>query len=587
MVLGVAFALRLAHVLSLRGDVLFEHPALDEDRYVEDARAFAAGRPLEQQPFWQPPGMLYFLGLALRLSDGLLLPRLVQILVGTATVGLLFLVGRRLFDARAGLAAAALLAVHGVAIFSTGELLAATWASALDLLAVLLLLDAAHDRRQAFFAGAALGVSAVFAATVLPFAVAAAAALALGKDKRPAGAFVAGLILPILPVTLRNASYGDDLVLVSTNGGLNFYLGNNERAFETLSIRPGIHWTELLDRPVREAGIVKRPAAASAWFRDQGLAFWKAHPGQALGLYLKKLWLFFHAAELPRDADVYEVRKGAPVLRALIGPRPVLLPDGWIVPAALVGVVASVRAWRGLLVPLGFVALQALVVAAFFVSARYRVPSLPLLCLFAVVGARALVAATPRGRVLGVAGALLLSVVTWWPARETRMSFAAEPDLYRGLALRKLGDAPGALAAFTRATAADPSDPRPWFEIGVSHRSLGRPLEAAAAWEQAGKHDPRDVRALRFAAAARLAAGDRRGALADHAANAAFGGAFDLLQCAAIHLDLGEADAALAAVKAAFARDPRYVRAQAPGFRAGLEAKADAAFWARFAAAVR
>ncbi len=586
VILAAAFVLRLGHVLALRGDVLFEHPVLDEDRYVEDARLLAADKPFEQAPFWQPPGMLYFLGLTLRLSDGLLLPRLVQVLASTAAVALIFAIARRLFDARVALVTAALVAGHGMLVFSSGELLAATWAGVFDLLAVLLLLDADGSPKHATGAGLALGVSAVFAAVILPFAVVVGLGLLIGaKDRRAALAFGAGVVLPILPVTYRNASFAGELVLVSTNGGLNFFLGNNERYIETLSIRPGVHWGELIDRPLREAHLRGRPAASS-WFLDQGLAFWKAHPAQALGLYLRKVWLFFHAAEIPRDTDVYAVRSGSRVLAALVGPRPWLLPDGWLMPAALVGMGVSLRE-RRLLLPLAFVAAQALVVSMFFVSARYRVPALPFLALFAVVAARDVVRAAPRARAGLLVAALGLAVVAWLPARETKLTFAAEPDLYRGLAHRKLGQHGAALAAFQRATTADPADPRPWFELAVSLRSLGKPLEAAAAWERAGAADPRDVRALRLAATARSMAGDKRGAIADHAANAAFGGAFDHLQCAALYLDLGESAPALDAVRAAFARDPRYVRMQAPGFRAALEAKADAAFWGSFGEIVR
>jgi hypothetical protein len=58
VILVIALGLRLGHVLSQRGDVLFDHPALDEDEYVRSARALATGHG-EDRPYWQPPGLVY------------------------------------------------------------------------------------------------------------------------------------------------------------------------------------------------------------------------------------------------------------------------------------------------------------------------------------------------------------------------------------------------------------------------------------------------------------------------------------------------------------------------------------------------
>jgi len=39
--------------------------------------------------------------------------------------------------------------------------------------------------------------------------------------------FAAGLVLPIIPVTLHNALVGHDFVPIASQGGVNFYIGNN------------------------------------------------------------------------------------------------------------------------------------------------------------------------------------------------------------------------------------------------------------------------------------------------------------------------------------------------------------------------
>jgi hypothetical protein len=196
-----------------------------------------------------------------------------------------------------------------------------------------------------------------------------------------AGAFVAGVLLPILPVTIGNWQRGHEIVLVSTNGGINFYIGNGEHYEQTLAIRPGPHWEDLESKP-RRAGVTTE-GGASAYFYAKGLGFWKDHPGRAAGLYLRKLYLYFDGPEIPRDTDIETMRDASGVLRALVTPGPPWLPDGILVPLALVG---AALGWgdRRRLAPLyGFVAVQAFVIAAFLVTSRYRAPALPVFAMFA------------------------------------------------------------------------------------------------------------------------------------------------------------------------------------------------------------
>lgn len=558
---GVLFAcltLRLLHLVELSRDVLFQHPALDEARYANQARLLASGGAFEPRAFWQPPGVMVAIAAVLRVAgDSLTAPRVVTALVSTASCALVFALGRRLFGARIGLAAAAVVALHGLLIFSAAELLPATWAGMFDLLALLFLLDARTSPRHAAAAGLALGISAVFTPVVLPFAAIAGALLFAGNDdRRPFGAFAAGVALPILPVALRNFDHSGQLVLVSTNGGLNFFIGNNERYFETLAIRPGLAWDELASSPLRLAGI-RDPVEQSAWFRTRGLAFWTAHPLQAFGLYLRKIWLFFHAAEIPRDGDVYAVRSSSRVLAALIGPRPLYLPDGALMPLALVGIGTSLRERARLVWPLSFLATQVLAIAMFFVSARYRVPALPVLALFAVVGAVAIAKSAPRSRARLAVATLALAVLCALPAREAKMVFAAEHDFFRALSYRKLGDTQRALEAFRRATELDPNDVRPWVELGVTLESVGRAGEAADAFTRATAVEPNNPRPRRMAAVARLR-----------------------LASASVGTDR---DAALRELRAAKAIDPGFFSTAVGEFETRHAAVQDAAFWAAVA----
>ena len=124
--------------------------------------------------------------------------------MSAASCLLLFAIARRLFGVRTGIAAAAVLAVHGMLIMQAYELLPATFAMFFGLAAVLLVMIAAERKSPAIAAGAggALGVAALFVATLLPFGL--LGAIALRRAARRSLALVAGAVVPIAPVSVRN-----------------------------------------------------------------------------------------------------------------------------------------------------------------------------------------------------------------------------------------------------------------------------------------------------------------------------------------------------------------------------------------------
>ena len=71
------------------------------------------------------------------------------------------------------------------------------------------------------------------------------------------GAFALGVILAVTPVAWRNWAIGGDGVGISYNAGINLYIGNNPDYAETVAIRPGWEWDDLVTQPAR-AGI-ERP----------------------------------------------------------------------------------------------------------------------------------------------------------------------------------------------------------------------------------------------------------------------------------------------------------------------------------------
>jgi len=283
--------------------------------------------------------------------------------------------------------------------------------------------------------------------------------------------------------------------------------------------------------------------------------------------------LFFHGAEIARDSDVYAMRSSSTLLRVLVWPEPLDFPDGLLIPLALAGFVVLWPRRRELAVPLGFLAVHVILIPVFFVSARHRVPAIPVFVLLAVGGAPELVrrlrALAPTRRMAAAVAFVALVVAVNIPTWETRFSLAGEHEMFRGKALTLRGDKAGAAAAMQRATDLAPDDTRCWYELGNAYDAIGRLPEAAEAWSRAAELDPWDSRPRRREAVARSRMGDIDGAI--RALETLIGtGAREPAHYAPDHLNLavtlahrGQIERAVVHLRAA-AVDPEYLRGALP-----------------------
>ncbi len=117
----VAFAVRLVHVWQLRASPFFTILMGDSRGYDEWAQRIAAGDWLGHEVFYQAPLYPYVLGVIYAVAGRhLLLVRVIQAGIGSASCVLLGLAAERLFGRRAGLAAGLILALYAPAIFFDG-----------------------------------------------------------------------------------------------------------------------------------------------------------------------------------------------------------------------------------------------------------------------------------------------------------------------------------------------------------------------------------------------------------------------------------------------------------------------------------
>jgi Flp pilus assembly protein TadD len=550
-ILAVAAGVKAVAIAQLADHPLLQ-PAggLDSEWYVALAQRVAAGDWSLAEAFAGgaypvSPLYVYVLGVVLGLSGGsLLAARIVQAALGVVAVACAMQSARDWFGDAAGIVTGLLLAGAGVITFHEIVLLQ----SALDplLIAALALVAGRAIQGDRWLAWTGAGLLAALFSLNRPNALIVAAGIGVAllarlliRRQRPAvlalAAFTVAFALGLAPAALRNLAVSGRLTLVSSHGGLNFYIGNRAGADGTYEAPPGI--TPSIAGQAHDARVVAeaalgRPLAdpeVSAYFTGLGLAWIRQHPGEAAALFARKLWLVAHRAELPLNYSyAYYERDEATVLR--------WLPIGaWcLVPLGVAGLAARPRtgvarpaylAWAAL------IPLYAVSVALFFVAGRYRLPILVPLAITGAGGLTALAAAIRGRRWIDAAGPVAAggaaATLALWPLAlddgrlEERVAMASalaglgraddavaraaavarehpEPGTvhYRvALALQAHGDLASAEGEVRRALQIDPAQPEP-------HATLGQLLARAGRIGEARHHMLRAVRGGASAAGA-------------------------------------------------------------------------------------
>ena len=394
LVLGGA-AVRIMHGLEMRASPMFEadQPPWDAFFYAQAAEAVAAGDLTggRNGAYISSPPYLYFLGLSFWLfGRDVLAPRIAQAIFGALMPLALFGIGRRIYGRLAGWLAAVLGTGYGLFVFYDGELMKTSLGVTVATTALYLLVRAGPRTHNLTFVGTGLllGVVALIRSNLLPFVpVAVLWAAWARRDARPwraAAAAALGAAVLLVPFHTRHQWLPADDVPFASGTGIHFYIGNRVGANGTYARTRGIRPNALghvqdAKRLAEEAtGRSMTAPEVSQWWLSRGLDEVSRNPSRWLALFGRKLWFLVNGYEIPSNEDVHYSARYSRVLRwPLFG-------FGLIAPFALLGIVATTRragprAWLVVI----YAAVAALSLVPLWITARYRLPLVPALLVFA------------------------------------------------------------------------------------------------------------------------------------------------------------------------------------------------------------
>ncbi|GMU36451.1 MAG: tetratricopeptide repeat protein [Phycisphaerae bacterium] len=442
-VFAAALILRLIYLAGQSaGNPMFAHPIMDMRVHHEWAAQLASGEPLRaihDKPYFRAPLYYYALGgLYALFGPQVWLGRLAGCVLGAATCYLVARLGSKLAGFAAGLASGLLAAAYWPMWYFDAELKTVGLEVFLDVALLLALLAAQRRGRAAGFVGAGLiwGLSAITRPNVLAllpgfvlwFALMSPRGQRWRKTASAAGFLTLGAVIPILPVTIRNVVVGREFVLIASQGGVNFYIGNNpynQDGFTAVvpGTRPG-WWEGFEDThliPERELGRSLSEKEVSDYWFEKSLTWIRSNPATWVRHLLRKLVLFWTPVEVSNNQPIsffaglsglsWAFWIGFPVVTCLAA-------------AGLTCITWRDRRW---LLLLAFLLFYMGTVVLFFCPGRYRLPVVPVLLVLAGAGAVAGVDAVRRrayralsrsGAAAGVAAAAMIFNPT--PSKDRR-----------------------------------------------------------------------------------------------------------------------------------------------------------------------
>lgn len=322
-----------------------------------------------REVFHQTPLYAYLLALSFWLSGGKLLLLLLQIAGSVLSVYLIYRIGSRVSDERAGLCAAGLAALYAPSIFLDTMLLRASLTASLTVGSIWLLMRLRDSGRRALAFGTGIVLAAGYLMRPVGLALLAGPLVLLLDPvarlvwRRWAPPLVAGVVVGFSPFVVRNALVGAPLLTFSNRGVEAMVQGNHSGADPAFLTLP----SNEVYRELMEAGSGSVPRALVAtigtWPEQGRVRWWLWHEG-------RKLLAIVRDYEYANNVNFYFFRRATPILA--------FLPTfGVVCSLGLVGIWILVRRGRdrtaALLLGLaagGLVGIMLLALAA----GRYRLP---------------------------------------------------------------------------------------------------------------------------------------------------------------------------------------------------------------------
>lgn len=367
----------------------------DSSNYWKWAQEIASGDWLGNTIFHQAPLYPYLLSVFISVFGEILLPIYIfQCCISAATAAAVYSVCTKITRNNfAGLLAGLLFSLYGMQVFYSTRILSECIAAFLIILTVRLLISGKFYNRtllSGFLMGLLLLVKPHFILAV-PFIL---FFYAIGFKQRPPSELLKKMLFFILPlmltvsvVTIRNYYVGKEFVLISSNGGEVFYMGNNDKAEGTYMAVDGISRDitfqneDIISVAHSNSGKKLTRSGVSRYWYKKGISFIWNEPLRYVILEWKKFRNIFSGAE---RTNMYSMVFEKYNLTSLL--KIPFVNFYLLFPFLCVGLVTALRQWKKYYLLLLFLIVNCLNIMIFFYDTRFFVLTMPLFIVISSTG---------------------------------------------------------------------------------------------------------------------------------------------------------------------------------------------------------
>lgn len=414
------FAIRASYLYELSLHFGFRVPIVDEKWHWEWANNILNDSFWGEGAYFRAPLYPYLLAFLSWITGGsIFFSKLLQSLFACGTAIFVYLMANKLFNRTTAIVAGLAYACYGTLVFYETMFLIPALFLFLLTWGMYRLISRSESTlmRTWLVTGLIFGLAAIARPNVLlvvpllmiwQFLRSSSASSLVTRLKFPVVLMV-GVLMAVVPVTVRNAIVTGDFMLISSQGGINLHLGNNAYADGLTMIMPEVELDESVSwrqfgvvtrvAAEREAGREMSEAELSAFWTKKAVSFIVSNPGKFLSLVWKKSVYLVCGFENSDNTDIYYQRTKSRLLSLLLWNLDdwLYFPFGLLLPLALMGIYVH-RDRRRDLAPLYFFVLAySPTIVLFLVTARHRLPLIPFLIILAAAGVVKLVHAR-RGR---------------------------------------------------------------------------------------------------------------------------------------------------------------------------------------------
>lgn len=501
---ALSFGLRLVFLNQVKDSPLYLPvvPGTDQYNFYRIGMGIAQGDIIGHEVYTSPPLYGYFLGgLFSLLGRGFYPIRLFQILIGSLSCLLIYLIAKRLFNRYVAIVAGSISALYGIFLFYEVSFLG-SFLVIFTLLASLYLVILSRRRYWLLIpSGIFLGLSILGRPNLLLVPPGVILWLLIWEGSKGKVAlknsvyFLMGLFIIIAPVTIRNYCLSRDFILITSHGGINFFIGNNPQADGTYKVPQQMGGTQkdALDFAERvakqEMGRDIPLSQISNYWYKKGLNFILTQPGAYLKLLLRKISLFWHSYEIPLETNYYFARRFSSVLKLP------LFTFFLISPLALLGIILTLKENKAEVRLILIVLLLIFIsVVLFYVTSRYRLPCVPLAIILASFSIMRILSELRKRNLKWMLGYLPLLAILFLLTGSSLFkpgNFNFAISYYNlGNYFKRKGDLERAAQEYRRAIQSDPTMAVAHFDLGNVLAYEGKTAEAIHHYHRVISLDP-------------------------------------------------------------------------------------------------